>query len=416
MNYSEAIEYIHSINWTFCKPGLERIKILLDKLNNPQDSLKFVHVAGTNGKGSFCKMLQQALTLSGYKTGLFTSPYIKVFNERMQISGQMIDNDELALITEYVRPFADEMDDKPTEFELITAIAMEYFNRHNCDIVVLETGMGGRLDSTNIITTSVLSVITGVALDHTQFLGNTVEEIAKEKAGIIKPFVPVLFGGKDKSAEKIISDVAKEHSSPFYSIDYSNLLIKKMTIEGTVFDYNNYSDIKLCLLGEYQPENASLVLKASEILVKQGFEISENALRKAFLTVYWPARFEVLKTSPLVIFDGAHNPQGIEVCIKSIKTYFNRQKVLVMTGVLKDKDYFYIAKKLAEITDTALIFTPENPRALKKEDYAVVLKENGINAITFETIKDAYSFGLKEANEKNMPLIILSSLYTYSFI
>jgi len=158
------------------------------------------------------------------------------------------------------------------------------------------------------------------------------------------------------------------------------------------------------------------VLKASEILVKQGFEISENALRKAFLTVYWPARFEVLKTSPLVIFDGAHNPQGIEVCIKSIKTYFNRQKVLVMTGVLKDKDYFYIAKKLAEITDTALIFTPENPRALKKEDYAVVLKENGINAITFETIKDAYSFGLKEANEKNMPLIILGSLYTYSFI
>ena len=199
MNYSEALEYIHSICWTFTKPGLERISALCEKLGNPQDDLKFVHVAGTNGKGSFCSMLESVLRHAGYKTGLFTSPYIKVFNERMQFCGENISDEELAEITEYVKPFADSMEDKPTEFELITAIGFEYFKRKNCDVVILEAGMGGRLDSTNIIKSSLLSVITGIALDHVAFLGDTPEKIAAEKAGIIKAGGCVLFGGNGKS-------------------------------------------------------------------------------------------------------------------------------------------------------------------------------------------------------------------------
>lgn len=416
MNYLEAIDYIHSIDWTFCKPGLSRIKLLLEKLNNPQNSLKFIHVAGTNGKGSFCKMLEKALSLSGYKTGLFTSPYIKVFNERIQISGKMIEDDELALITDYVRPFADEMTDKPTEFELITAIGLEYFKRQKCDIVILEAGMGGKLDSTNIISTSILSVITGIALDHTQFLGNTVEKIAKEKAGIIKKNIPVLFGGEDGSAKLVIKDAAKENSSPFFDIDYNNLYIKEMTLQDTIFDYKNHKNMHLSLLGEYQPKNASLVIEATEILYALGYKVSRQALKDAFKTVSWPARFEIINTSPLVIFDGAHNPQGIDVSVKSIKAYFKDKKVLVMTGVLKDKDYFYIADRLKEITDIAFVFTPENPRALNKEDYAKILKEKGINALTFGTIKEAYNFGLSEAKRLDLPLIILGSLYTYAYI
>ncbi len=416
MNYQEAIDYIHSITWTFCKPGLERIQSLLNKMGNPQDSLKFVHVAGTNGKGSFCKMLETVLTLSGYKVGLFTSPYIKVFNERIQISGKNIEDDDLAKITDYVRPFADEMVDKPTEFELITAIGLEYFKRRNCDIVVLEAGMGGRLDSTNIITTPVLSVITGIALDHTQFLGDTVEKIAKEKAGIIKKKVPVLFGGEDESAKAVIKAVAKENSSMFFDVDYNNISVKEMTLNGTVFDYKNYKNLNLVLKGEYQPKNASLVIEATEILYAFGFKVTGQALRDALKTVYWPARFEVIKKDPLVIFDGAHNPQGIDVSVKSIRTYFKDKKVLVMTGVLKDKDYFYIADRLKEITDTAFVFTPENPRALDKEDYKKVLNEKNIKAITFNSIKEAYSFGLKEAKDKDMPLIILGSLYTYAYL
>lgn len=414
MNYNEALEYIHSINWTFCKPGLERIEMLLDKLGNPQDTLKFVHVAGTNGKGSFCKMLETALTLSGYKTGLFTSPYIKTFNERIQISGKNISDSALAEITEYIKPIADKMEDKPTEFELITAIGLEYFKRQHCDIVVLEAGMGGRLDSTNIITTPVLSVITGIALDHTQFLGDTVPKIAKEKAGIIKENVPVLFGGKDLSAKAVIKETAAEKSAPFKNVDYSNLLIKEMLLTGSIFDYKDYKNMHISLLGAYQPENACVVIEAVETLNKIGFNIPISALKEAFKNAYWPARFEVLNTSPLVIFDGAHNPQGIETATKSIKTYFKGEKVLVMTGVLKDKDYFYIAKKLKEITDSAVIFTPENPRALNKEDYAKILNDEGIETVTKDNIKEAYNHALNLAKEKDLPLIILGSLYTYA--
>ncbi len=414
MNCFEAIEYIHSINWTFCKPGLDRIQTLLDKIGNPQNFLKFVHVAGTNGKGSFCKMLETALTLSGYKTGLFTSPYIKTFNERIQVSGNNIPDDDLAQITEFIKPFADEMLDKPTEFELITAIGLEYFKRQNCDIVILEAGMGGRLDSTNIITTSILSVITGIALDHTQFLGDTIEKIATEKAGIIKKGIPVLFGGKDNSAKTVIENTAKAQNSPFYFVDYNNLKVKEMLLSGSVFDYKNYLDMHISLLGAYQPENACVVIEAVEILNNLGFNVPLNSLQQAFKTAYWPARFEVLNTSPLVIFDGAHNPQGIETAVESIKTYFKNEKVFVMTGVLKDKDYYYIAKKLKEITDFAVIFTPENPRALSKEDYALVLNNENVKTVTKDSIKEAYDYALFIAKEHNMPLVILGSLYTYA--
>ena len=191
MNYEECLEYIHGVSWVFCKPGLERIGELCERLGNPQNELKFVHVAGTNGKGSFCSMLSSVLAAEGYKVGLYTSPYITVFNERMRINGENISNDELVRLTELVKPIAEQMSDKPTEFELITALAFEYFRSNGCDIVVLEAGMGGRLDSTNIIENSLLSVITGIALDHTAFLGDTVEKIAAEKAGIIKKCRPV---------------------------------------------------------------------------------------------------------------------------------------------------------------------------------------------------------------------------------
>ncbi len=410
MNYQEALDYIHSINWTFCKPGLERIKELCEMLGNPQDGLKFIHVAGTNGKGSFCAMIESILRASGFKTGLFTSPYIKVFNERMCVSGEMISDFELAEITEYVKPFADKMTDKPTEFELITAIAFVYFKRHNCDIVILEAGMGGRLDSTNIIKTSLLSVITGIALDHTQFLGNTVEEIAKEKAGIIKN-APVLYGGKDKTAEKVIKEYAKNND--FYTVDYSLLSIKEMTLKGTVFDFDKRKNLYIPLLGKYQPENASSVLTAIDILKKNGFNICENSILKGLASVKWIGRFEILSTEPLVIFDGAHNPQGITASVESILNYFS-DKVYILTGVLKDKDYNFIAKELSKIAEKSFTITPDNPRALPAEEYALILEKAGVSSTPFTTIQEAYFQAKQEAQKDNKPLIVLGSLYTYA--
>ena len=236
MDYREALEYIHGISWEFCRPGLERIDQLCEKLGHPERELKFIHVGGTNGKGSFCSMLSSILVSAGYKTGLYTSPYVRVFNERMCIDGKMISNEELAEITEYVRPFADSMKDKPTEFELITAIAFEYFRRNKVDVVVLEVGMGGRLDSTNIIPEALLSVITGIALDHVAFLGNTVEKIAAEKAGIIKRGCPVLYGGEDDSAAGVIESTAKRVGSEYYRVDYSSLNIISATLDGADFE------------------------------------------------------------------------------------------------------------------------------------------------------------------------------------
>ena len=416
MNYSEALEYIHSINWTFTKPGLERISFLCEKLGDPQKELKFVHVAGTNGKGSFCSMLDSVLRAAGYKTGLFTSPYIKEFNERIRYCGENIPNDELAEITEYIKPFADAMEDKPTEFELITAIGLEYFKRKKCDVVVLEAGMGGRLDSTNVISESVLSVITGISLEHTDYLGDTVEKIAAEKAGIIKSGGRIIYGGEDDSAAEVIENIAKARSARYDRVDRSTLKILSSTLSGTSFSYKSYDKVDLSLLGLYQPQNATNVIDATEALRECGFDISNEALFSGLAAAEWPARFEIVCKDPLVIYDGAHNPQGIEIATESIKRYFGDKKVCVLTGVMKDKDYDYIAQRLALVASDAFTVTPNNPRALGAEEYASVLKSNGVNAMAFDNVKDAVAEAKKEVREKNTALVCLGSLYMYAEI
>jgi len=413
MTYSEALEYIHSINWTFCKPGLERISELCSRLGDPQKSLRFIHVAGTNGKGSFCSMLDSILREAGYKTGLFTSPYVKEFNERMRFCGENISDSELAEITEYVKPFADAMCDRPTEFELITAIGFEFFKRHECDVVILEAGMGGRLDSTNIIDTSVLSVITGISLEHTAFLGDTVEKIAAEKAGIIKAGVPVIFGG-DGAAFNVIYARAKDMGSCFISVDKCPLSNISSTLEGTRFDYKERKNLFISLLGSYQPRNAANVLTAVDILTLRGFYIDETAIYNGLKNTKWHARFEIIKKDPLVIFDGAHNPQGIDVAVESVKHYFADKKVIVLTGVMKDKDYTYIASRLSEIAVSAYTITPDNPRALDAEEYARKLSECGVIATPCKSVGEALDTAQKDASKRNTALICLGSLYMYA--
>ncbi len=416
MNYEESLEYIHSINWCFCKPGLERIGELCKKLGYPERELKFVHIAGTNGKGSTASMLESVLRVAGYKTGLYTSPYIKFFNERMKINGENISDAELAEITSDIRPIADSMIDKPTEFELITAVSFEYFRRNKCDIVLLEAGLGGRLDSTNIIENSLLSVITGIALDHTAFLGDTVEKIAAEKAGIIKNGCPVLFGGTDESADKVIRAHAAELGSEYSRVDYSKLHVKEMTLDGTQFDFGEHTDMHISLLGEYQPRNAAIVLSASDILRREGFCISEDAIRIGLGAARWQARFEIICRDPLVIFDGAHNVEGITAAVSSIKRYFGNEKVYVLTGVLKDKDYRTMASDVAKVASRAFTITPENSRALSSREYARVLCENGVSSEAFDSVGDALWCAVNAARESNTALVCLGSLYTYSSI
>jgi dihydrofolate synthase/folylpolyglutamate synthase len=305
------------------------------------------------------------------------------------------------------------MEDKPTEFELITAIGFEYFKRKNCDVVILEAGMGGRLDSTNIIKASLLSVITGIALDHVAFLGDTPEKIAVEKAGIIKPCGCVLFGGNGKSIEEVIRSKAAQMNAEYHYADKASLEIISSDLSGSLINYGNYKELRLPLLGLYQPINAANVLCAVELLKDQGFRIDEKAVREGLLAARWPARFEIISRDPLVIFDGAHNPEGIEKAVESIKRYFGERKVAVLTGVMKDKDYNYIAGKFAEIADRAFTITPQNPRALPAEEYARVLEGVGIKATHYDSVAEALADAKAYAKEGTSPLVCLGSLYMY---
>lgn len=413
MDYRETLEYIHTVNWCFCKPGLERIAELCERLGNPQKELRFIHVAGTNGKGSFCAMLESVLRHAGYRTGLFTSPYIKVFNERMAVAGGMISDRELAEITSYVRPYADSMTDKPTEFELITAIAFEYFHRNHCDYVVLEAGMGGRLDSTNIITDPVLSVITGIAMDHMAYLGDTIEKIAAEKAGIIKPGRPVLYGGEDDAAREVIRQRAKEQGAAYTDVDYGGLCLRRADLDGSDFDFEDWKNMHIGLLGLYQPRNAAVVLKATDILRREGVKIPDDAVRSGLADTVWKGRFEILCRDPLTIFDGAHNPQGIASAVESIRHYF-REKVYLLTGVLKDKDYHCMAKELSTVASRAFVITPENFRALPGAEYAALLESLGVKAQAYASVAEALAAAKAAAKEDGVPLCCLGSLYTYA--
>ena len=414
MNYKETLEYIHSSSSVFCKPGLDRINTLLDALGHPERDMKYIHIGGTNGKGSTSSMLAEILKAQGYRVGLYTSPYVRRFNERMRILGREITDEELVEITEHVRPIADSMADKPTEFELITAIAFEYFRRGGCEVVVLEVGMGGRLDSTNVIDSPLLSIITGISLDHVAFLGDTVEKIAFEKAGIIKNCCPVLFGGEDSGALSVIRKVAEEKNSPLYTVNYDSLSVKSSNLCGTEFSYKEKNGLKISLLGSYQPRNAAIVLEAVDILNERGLKISDESVRRGLAEATWSARFEIILKTPTVIFDGAHNAEGICAAVKSIKEYFGDKKLVVFTGVLSDKDYVAIAKSLSQIASHAFTITPDNPRALSADKYRDILAEFGVIATPCENIEEAIEKGVLTALENDTALCCLGSLYTYS--
>ncbi len=413
MTYEEALAFIHSTEWQGSRPGLNRITELMEKLGNPEKTLNFVHVAGTNGKGSFCAMLDSVLRRAGYKTGLFTSPFIEFFEERIQFNGEMISKEDLAETVSEIKDACLSMTDPPTEFEVLTAIGFVYFKKKNADIVILECGMGGRLDSTNIIPSPVLSVITGIALDHVAFLGDTVEKIAYEKAGIIKPSRPVLYGGKDKSAEEVIKSVALEKGCAYYKKDGSALTCGKISLKGSTFGYKRYKKLSLSLLGTYQPENAANVIEAVEILRKEGYKISDTSLREGLRETEWKGRFERLRDYPPVFFDGGHNEEGVTAAVRTVKACFGKKKINVITGVLKDKDYEKIASKISEISDTVYTVTPDSPRALDSESYAEIFKSKGKNAVSCGSFNEAVNKAYTSSLKNGKPILCVGSLYSY---
>lgn len=411
MTVEEALSYIHRTKWQGTKPGLERTERLLSYLGDPHKDLKFVHVAGTNGKGSTCAMIASILRQSGLRTGLYTSPYIRVFNERMQVNGAMISDEELVAITEEMMPYAEKMrDDSPTEFEWITAAAMLYFKRRACDIVVLEVGMGGELDSTNVIAPPECAVICAIGLDHTAYLGDTVEKIAHAKAGIIKNGTPTVMYPAERGVTEVIETACATHGSRLTSPDFSALRIKEATIDGIVFDYKNLHDLHLPLVGTYQPYNAAMAIETAKVLSERGYPIDENTIRKGIAAVTWQGRFEILRKDPVFILDGSHNPHGMQATVASFGEYFGTRKIHFVIGAMADKDVTQMLSLLLPHAERFYTVTAPNPRAMQAETLAETIRSCGAKAQAFSDIGTAVSAAIENAGRDGI-CAALGTLY-----
>ncbi len=410
MNVSEALSYIHSVCWKGSIPGLSRTRELLGKMGNPEKKLRFVHVAGTNGKGSTAAMLASILRQAGFVTGLYTSPYIIQFHERMQVDGEMISDDELCAITEYIRPLAESMTESPTEFELVTCIAMEYFVRRGCQIVVMEVGMGGELDSTNVIESPEVSVICNIGLDHTEVLGDTLEKIAAAKAGIIKPGCPAVIYRAAPSVEAVFEEKCRATGSELYKADFDAIHLLKHDLTGQVFDYGRFTALRLPLLGAHQLRNAAVVLTAADVLKARGWTISDANIREGLATVRWPGRFELLRKDPLFIVDGGHNPQCIEALGQNIRQYLAGQPLTVLTGVLADKDYHCMYSDIAQFAARFVTVTPPNPRALDAQALAEYLQQFGKPVTACSSVDAGVREAIRQAGADGV-VLAYGSLY-----
>ena len=411
MNAEQAIAYIHSVCWKGSIPGLGRTQELLEKMGNPEKKLKFVHIAGTNGKGSTAAMTASILNKAGYRTGLYTSPYIYRFHERIQVDGVEISDEDLTEITEYVKPLADSMAQSPTEFELVCCIAFEYFYRKKCEIVVLEVGMGGAWDATNVIEVPEVAVITNIGLDHTEYLGDTVEKIAETKSGIFKPHGHAVVYRSTPSVEAVYERVCAERDVSLRKADFDGLVLKAHTLEGQVFDCGSRKNLVLPLLGDHQLHNASVVLSIADTLIGEGWKISEQNIYDGIRDVRWPGRFDIVCRKPLFIIDGGHNPQCIEALVKNIRDYLAGKKVVALTGVLADKDYADMYKPVMPLVDRFVCITPPNPRKLEAEQLARYLRQAGDQAQASESILDGVKQAMKLAGKDGV-VLCFGSLYS----
>ena len=410
MTPNEALEYIHSVCWKGSIPGLGRTRELLEKMGNPQNQLQFVHIAGTNGKGSTAAMTANILRKAGYCTGLYTSPYIFRFHERMQVNGQCISDEELAEITSFVKPLAESMADHPTEFELVTCIAMEYFKRHHCDVVSLEVGMGGELDSTNVIASPLVAVLTNIGLDHTEFLGDTLEKICETKSKIIKSGTIAVTYREKPSVEAVIEARCKEVGAQWMPADFDSIRLVDASLEGQVFDWGSYQGIHLPLLGKHQLYNAAVVLTIVKALRERGLIISDEAMREGIASVSWPGRFELVARNPLFIVDGGHNPQCIEALVHNVRDYLNGRALTVLTGVLADKDYSAMYQDMAQYVSQFVTVTPPNPRALSAQDLKAYLERFGKPITACDTVAEGVALAKELAGREGV-VLAYGSLY-----
>lgn len=404
----DPIAYINEPRWMESRLGLERIRQLLERLGRPQDRLRFVHVAGTNGKGSTCAYLASVLQAAGFRTGLFTSPYLMAFEERIRVDGRTISLADLTEVTLAVREHAEAMagqtGEHPTEFELMTAVALEHFARQGCDIVVLEVGLGGRLDSTNAIDAPEAAVIARIGLDHTKLLGNTLAAIAAEKAGIVKPGVPVVSWPQDPEALGVIEQAALSCGSVLTVPDLAKLDVHPVEPRAAGTEPGSHDVLvrpfaycgvryETQLLGSYQPANAALAIEAVRVLRERGWDVPDEALRAGIAAARWEGRFEIVAGgdhAPTVVVDGGHNPQGAQALADSLADVFPGRKAVFVIGVLEDKDYPAMLETVLPLGSAFVVVTPDNPRALPAAKLARAIRWTGQDLLGCSACVDPY--------------------------
>ncbi|HEY9061421.1 MAG TPA: folylpolyglutamate synthase/dihydrofolate synthase family protein [Pseudobacteroides sp.] len=415
MNYTEALEYIHGTLKFGIKLGLENIKALLLLMGNPHKSLKFVHVAGTNGKGSTVAFISSILMESGYKTGIFTSPYLERFTERIKVDRGEIAEADVARITAFVKQKADELvkngGNHPTEFEIVTAIAFQYFYETGCDIVVLEVGLGGRFDSTNVIDMPLAAVITTISYDHMNILGDTLEKIAFEKAGIIKDNSDVVLYPQAGEALEVFERVCEEKKSRLNKVSLADVEVLESGIWGSSFLHKRHGKFKISIAGEHQVANAVTALEAVEIVREKGYDrINKTDVESGLIKAVWPGRLEVVCKEPMFIIDGAHNKEGALMLADNLKKYFPGKDIIFIIGVLKDKDYKAIIEPVIPIASEFVTVKPENERGMTAQELAVILRGYCKDVNVSDKIEEAILYSIKKVSTKGI-ICAYGSLY-----
>ena len=418
MNYEDARKYIDSIARFGSKLGLDNIRNLMAYLGDPQEKIKMVHVAGTNGKGSTVAFLTGILMSAGYRTGMYTSPFVERFSERIRVDGKEIGEEDFARIATRVRDAAVKMKEEgkgePTEFEIISAIAFLYFFEQKCDICVLEVGLGGRLDATNVIKDPLLCMITPISYDHTDILGDTLEKIAFEKAGIIKEGSSVLIHPQEEGVTRVIKDVCVRKGADLVICPLPKGPLRA-GLDGVDFLLEGKS-FHISLLGDYQINNAAMAVQAARILKKKGFDIKEKDIGEGLSAATWSARFELIRKDPFVLIDGSHNVKGMERLASSLRLYFGDAKIVFIIGILKDKDHGKMLDAILPLAKVVYTVTVPSDRTLSADELALeVRQKTDVDCMAVPDPVSAYETAIKKAGSEDI-ICACGSLYYVGLI
>ena len=411
MDYRQAVEFVESSSIVRERYGLEKLQQALHLLGDPHHHTEFVHIAGTNGKGSTAAMTASVLQTAGYRTGLYTSPHLMRYNERMQIDGVPISDEDFVEAASQVQRVCEQLGGVPIVFEVLTLMALWYFAQQHCDIVVLEVGIGGLLDSTNVIPSPKVAIITQLGMDHTETLGNTLEEIAAQKGGIVKEGTPTVMALQEPSAVAIVQQICDKHHAPLALADPERLRVIDASVAGQTLEDREYGKLKLPLAGEHQRKNAANVLEAVAMLRTQGYRISDDDVREGIAKTVWPARFERLSTAPDFILDGGHNPQCLHAVTAALREYYPGQKVVFLVGMMADKDTDHMLAEMASIAKSFVCIRPDSPRAMQPQLLAQQLTERfHLPACACGSVREGIAEATRQAGKEGV-VCALGSLY-----